>query len=155
MTNRKTNELTIPFYQQVKWRTYHHRKSSMDKFTNRIEEVYRKHRTIFYGDWSSSNQQKGCKPSPTVKLRKLISRRLETVSVSNLQVCNLYRGGLTRYRNRRVMLSHSRLWSLTCTLNGKPKFVNRDRNAAAGILLVGESIISKASPKHSREYLYS
>ncbi len=71
-----------------------------------------------------------------------MGKRFKTLSVDKFRtfkVCNECKGELKRYKNRRGKLSHSRLQCSTCTSGGKPKFVDRNRNAATNILLEGES----------------
>ena len=69
------------------------------KLVNRIKDFYRPRCKILYGDWSSSKQQKGCTPSSTTGIRKLLSKRLETTSVDKFRtskVSNLCYGELSR-----------------------------------------------------------
>jgi hypothetical protein len=95
------------------------RKNSEDRLLDRIAgETYGKQCKVLYRDWSSSFQLKGCTPSPIVELWKLMSKRFETTSIEEFytsRVCNLCLGELTRYRNRRGKLSHSRLKCMNCT----------------------------------------
>ena len=80
--------------------------------------------------------------APTVGMRRLLSKWLEVMDVDEYRtsiICNLCLGQLTKYRNRRGRLSYSRLKCTTCISRGKPIFLDRDKNAAANILLVGEA----------------
>jgi hypothetical protein len=87
---------------------------------------------VIYRDWSFSFQLKG-----TVGLRKLVSMGFEMTSLDEfrtsraLQLCLRE---LTRYRKkqeRKAVQVHA--------VDAKPRFVDRDKNAAANILLTGES----------------
>lgn len=95
-----------------------------------------------YGDWSRRDQMKFCQPSPTLGIRKAISDRFRTKTVDEFRTsktCNRCMGILSSYTKRNGRKSYSRL---CCTNYRSPKdlskrFVNRDLNAAANILLAG------------------
>ena len=145
----KADKLTESFYRQEKWRNWKfrihcHRRSSEDKFCNRMAETYGRDCTVYFGDWSASTQQKGCAPSPTVGIRRLLSKRFKVINVDEFRtsrICNACQGDLKKYRNKKGRLSYSRLHCPWCSSEKYgPKFVDRDANAAANILLVGTSL---------------
>ncbi len=109
--DRKAGE----FYRQEKWRSWRfrifvNRKKSEDGFLNRIESTYGKDATIYYGDWSRKDQMKGCDPSPTVGLRKLLKKSSRVVEVDEFRtskMCNGCMGELCKYRKRNGRLSYT------------------------------------------------
>lgn len=118
---------------------YYMKRSSKDRLLDKIGDTYGEECILYFGDWSRSDQVKGCTPSPTKGIRKLVSKRFLVVDVDDHRTSKIYNyccGVLTRYRNRRGKLSHSRLQCTSCKQDakGRPRFVDRDRNAAANIL---------------------
>lgn len=90
------------FYLQEKWRLWKFR-----IYCRRRRQVVKQNRTdvwtFLHGDWSSSRQQKGCDPSPTVGIRKLLSKRFKLKDVDEFRtskVCNTCKGELKGYRKR-------------------------------------------------------
>lgn len=62
---RDFDKKTSNFYRDAKWsnwkfRIYCHRKSSEERFLQRVEEVYGKDCKSYYGDWLRWDQMKGC-----------------------------------------------------------------------------------------------
>lgn len=148
---REHDENTREFYSQDRWRgwrfrIYCNRKKSEDLFLAKTARTYGASCCIHYGDWSRRDQMKGCDPSPTVGLRKLISRRFEVREVDEFRTsktCNLCMKPLCSYRKKDNKLSYSRLCCTNkCGSNGKlsKRFVDRDLNAASNILLAGTSL---------------
>ena len=120
------------------------RKSSEDRFLDRVAMVYGKDCKIFYGDWSRADQMAGCIPSPTVGLRKSIHKRFNVTYVDKYRTsktCNSCMGDLSSYITRGMKRSYSRLCCMSCgrSQNRSKRFINRDLNAAANILLIGVS----------------
>lgn len=75
----KVEKMMDSFYRQEKWhgwrfRLYCNRKSSEARLLNQIEDYYM-YDANCYGDWSCRDQLKGCDPTPTVGMLKLISKR--------------------------------------------------------------------------------
>ncbi len=139
----QVDELTRKFYTQEKWRGWKFRmfcsrKSSEDRFLNRIADRYGKDCRVYHGDC------RGCNPSPTVGVRHLVSKRFAVVDIDEFRTsvtCNVCKSKLSRYTNRRGRLLHSRLCCSTCGLEGNrsKRFVDRDINAAANVLWAGAS----------------
>ena len=122
-----------------------------------------------YGNWSRRDQMKGSQPSPTIGLHKVLSTRFRVVEVDEYRtskVCNLCKRDLSSYIKKDRKKSYSRLCCTNCICpkDRSKRFVNRDLNAAANILLAGTShdrpislrrnrkrpltyVISKDSPK--------
>lgn len=139
----KTDAATGEFYRQEKWRGWKfrmfcRRRSSKARFLNRVEATYGADCTVYYGDWSRTDQMKGCDPSPGTK--KLFLKRFPNVVDMDKHktsvTCNGCRGRLERYKKRNGCPSHS---CASCGLEDKrsKRFVDRDVNAAKNILWVG------------------
>ena len=157
----KSSRQLAEFYEQEKWRGWRFRifcarKSSEDRMLNRISDTYGRDCTIYYGNWSSSGHQiKGCLPTPNEGTRRLISKRFNVIEVDEYKtskVCNLCKKELKRYKKRDGRLSYSRLYCTNCfnsngggrengSLKRSTRFVSRDVNAAANILLAGTSAV--------------
>lgn len=144
----KVDEETRAFYLQERWRSwkfriYSNRRSSEDRLANRLGNTFGWSSMFYYGDWSSSCQQKGCTPTPNAGMRLLLRKKFLLKDVSEFRtskVCNVCMGELKRYKKVGGRLSYSRLFCNTCSnKTGRPVFVNRDVNAAANILLAGTS----------------
>lgn len=75
------DKLTRGFYKE-KWRNWKFckRKSSEMKLVNRIKHAYGPDCTVYYGDWSRTDQMSGCDPSPVKGMRSLISKHLSEIS---------------------------------------------------------------------------
>ena len=74
MEKKRVDEVTRDFYSEKRWRArklrmFSKRRSSQDKFLNRVAEKYGDECEIFYGDWSSTGKCKECTPSPVVGFR--------------------------------------------------------------------------------------
>ncbi len=78
--------LTRDFYRRGwRFRLFCNRKSSKDNFLNRVEIKYGKDCVLYYGDWSRKDQMPGCSPSPTVGIRKLLSKRFAVIEVDEFR----------------------------------------------------------------------
>ena len=89
---------------------------------NRVEQKFGRDSVIYYGDWSRKDQMRGCDPSPTIRVKKLISKRFEIVEVNEYKtsiICSTCHERLSRYRRRDGTLSYSRLCCTNCRLGGK------------------------------------
>lgn len=157
------------FYEHVwrNWRLriYSARKSSEDRFLDRLSATYGKCCRIFYGDWSMKDQLRECEPSPTVGLRKALKKKFTVTNVDEYltsRTCNKCMGRLSSYAKRDGKRSYSRLCCKNCRSHPyrSKLFVDRDVNAAANILLVGNSLplrpeAMRRNRKRSREEEYS
>ena len=66
------------------------KKYSEDIFLNKIEKTYGKEIVLAYGNWSRCTQMKHFMTTVGVGLRKLLSKRFETVSVDERRTSKLY-----------------------------------------------------------------
>lgn len=128
------------------------RKRSEDKALNRLESLFDSGwpQVIYLGDWSRTDQLKGCALSPTTGLRKMLTRQFSRVIVVDefrtSLMCNACQKELQKYRHKNDnKMSYSRLCCVNCSIEKKmqKRFVDRDVNAAKNILLVG---ISRSMP---------
>lgn len=130
------------------------RRSSEARFLNRVEAMYGADCTVYYGDWSRTDQMKGCDPSPVTGTKKLFLKRFPNVVDMDEHkmsvMCNGCRGRLERYKKRNGRPSHSRLSCASCGLEDKrsKRFVDRDVNAAKNILWVGTSSLTRPECLH-------
>ena len=146
---KRFDEKTRDFYRRERWRNmrfriFSRRKGSQDRFLDRVASTYGPECYVYYGDWSRRDQMAGCDPSPTIGLRKALRKRFNVTDVDEYRTsktCNRCLGELSKYRKRDSRWSYSRLCCTNCGhLNDRSKrFVDRDQNAAANILLVGTS----------------
>ena len=137
------------FYVQDKWRNWRlsmfsARKSSEERFLQRVQTTYGKKTTIYYGNWSRKTQIRGCTPSPVVGIRKKLQEKFHVVVTDEYmtsRTCNRCLGELTSYHRKNGTKSCSRLCCAKCGhQKGRLRhFVDRDVNAAANILVVGLS----------------
>ena len=136
------------------------RKSSKSRLLDRIALSYGEDCVIYFGDWSRSDQMRGCDPTPAKGMRDLVRKRFTVESVDEFRtskMCSSYHEPLERYINRRGKYSRSRLFcsSEKCISSSRRKrFVDRDYNAASNILTAGESLnrplyLSRTTPKES------
>jgi transposase len=93
---------------------------------------------------------KGCTPSPTVGLEKMLRRKFEVCKVDEYKtskVCNRCKNELSTYKKRDGKNSYSRLCCHGCRSKNKlsKRFVDRDLKAAANILLAGTSSVRPLS----------
>ena len=54
--------------------SYSNKKRSEHLFVNRVTETYGSDCKLFYGDWSTNYSLKGCDPSPSKGLKKVLSK---------------------------------------------------------------------------------
>ncbi len=102
---------------------------------------------LHYGDWSRTDQMKGCAPSLGVGMKIILSKRFEVIEEDEYKTsktCNLYFGEMKRYKKRDGKQSYSRLCCKDCAgrhdKDRSKRFADRDLNAAANILLIGTSL---------------
>ena len=142
----KFNDQMDRFYQQeiwrkMKWRVWINRRRSEDQFLNRIKESYGDPGDVLicYGNWSESQPMKYVMPSQGVGLRRLISRRFETVMVDECRtskLCNQCHQKLEQYLGEKRSL-YRVLVCRHCQSNrseSKCCFFNRDANAGMNML---------------------
>lgn len=83
----RINKETREFYQRDTWRkmsfrSYCYSQKSIDKFLNRISDIFGSNIIIGYGNWSRSTQMKFYEPTMNKGLRKLIHKRYDTVTIN-------------------------------------------------------------------------
>ena len=64
-------------------------KKSEEKFLNKVEKTYGKDIVLAYGNWSRRSQMKHFMPTMGAGLRKLLSKRFETISVGEYRTSKL------------------------------------------------------------------
>ncbi len=105
---RVCDEGTRSFYHQPKWRRWKfrmfcRRKTSEDRFLKRVADTYGSDCTVYLRDWSHRDQMKGCAPSPTVGLEKMLRKKFEEIKVDKFRtskVCNRCKSELSSYEKR-------------------------------------------------------
>lgn len=129
---------------QKKWRSsrfriYCNRRSSEDRFLDSMEKTFG-FCVLFYGDWSSSSQQRGS--CPKLGNSKKIFQLKEVSEFRTSKMHNECLNELSKYRKKDGTLSYSRLYCPTCsTRTGSPVFVDRDFDVAWNISLAGTACI--------------
>ena len=96
---------TEEFYMLKKWRNwkfrlYTHRKSSENRLINRIANFYGPDCTLLYGDWSRTDQMKGCASSSVKGMWTLLSKHFKVKTVDEFRTsktCNVCHELLSRY----------------------------------------------------------
>ena len=152
---RACDEQMRSFYRQPKWRRWKfrifcRRKTSEARFLHIVADTYGPDCTVYLGDWCRRDQMKGCAPSPTVGLKKMLRRKFKVYKVDEYKtsrICNRCKSELSTYKKRDGKNSYSRLCCHGCRSNNKlsKRFVDRDLNAATNILLAGTSTVRPLS----------
>lgn len=141
----KLNKLVQEFYNEdkfrkFKWRTCISQRQSEDKFLQKIENTYGKDLLICYGNWSNSKQMKYIMPTKGIGLRKVISKKFNTVLVDEYKtskICNKCHKELTNLKkdNKKI---HRILVCTDCISKSseskKVTYINRDINGSKNIL---------------------
>jgi hypothetical protein len=149
------NQSTQYFYQQeiwrkMKWRVWINRRRSEDQFLNRIERVYGRPEDIVicYGNWSETQQMKHLMPSQGIGLRRIVSKRFETILVDEYRtskLCNQCHHVLDHYQKLYRVLYCSECQSNRS--DSKCCFFNRDSNACMNMIyLCREWLQSRTRP---------
>jgi hypothetical protein len=76
-------------YRKMKWRQFVYTQKSEDRFLNKLGNTFGKDAVIAYGDWSRTTQMKHFMPTKGVGLRKLITKRFQTVSINEFRTSKL------------------------------------------------------------------
>lgn len=137
--NRETHE----FYQQEKWRkmsfrSYCYSQKSVDKFLNKISEVFGSDIIIGYGNWSRSTQMKFYEPTMNKSLRKLIHKRYDTITINehntSKKCCDCHQD-LYHHRDTENKEIFRLLKCSNCVSSANKKIVfrTRDVNSAVNI----------------------
>ena len=67
-------------FRKLKWRSWIYQRKSEDLFLNRIEEKFGNDILLCYGNWSNTKQMKYTMPTKGIGLRRVISKKFNTVS---------------------------------------------------------------------------
>jgi hypothetical protein len=141
----KLNKETREFYQAEKWRKMSFRahvysQKSIDKFLNRISEVFGSEKDIVigYGNWSRSTQMKFYESTMNKGLRKLIHKRYDTLTINehntSKKCCGCHKD-LVHHRNTKKEEIFRLLKCSNCVSASHKKIVfrTRDVNSAVNI----------------------
>jgi hypothetical protein len=138
-----TDFYSRPLFRKLALRRYCRTKSSEDQMLNEIEQKYGPSETLLLGlgDWSvnsTSQQMRGCMPTPHKSLLKILQKRFEVVIVDEHRTSKLYNKDPSvelknlKVRRGRKMKSIHQLLTPTRKPNGV--ILNRDRNACQNML---------------------
>lgn len=154
----KLNEQLKEFYEKelfrkLKWRSFIYQRKSEDKFLNRIEEKFglRENILLCYGNWSNTKQMKYTMPTKGVGLRRIISKRYDTVLVDEYKtskLCSKCHKDLCNYNK-----IHRLLICQDCKCDGSESktvtFINRDINACMNIITISKSWLKNKTRPNS------
>jgi len=149
----KLNTSTKEFYQRDTWRKmsfrqYSYSQKSIDKFLNRIEDLYSKDVLIGYGNWSRSTQMKYYEPTMNKGFRKLIHKRFDTITINehntSKKCCDCYKD-LCHHKDTTNKEIFRLLKCSDCVSSENKKIVfrTRDVNSAVNIRNITSDWISK------------
>jgi hypothetical protein len=150
---RVRNE-TASFYRQsvfrkIRLRSFIYTRKSVDGFINKIGQTFGQDTVIAYGNWSRTDQMKGCAPSPGIGLRRLIHRKYRTLTTDEYLTSKLCSECGSRMKNHRIQrkikghILKFRLHRLMCCTecvsseSKRVAFRSRDLNAAKNIYQIG------------------
>jgi hypothetical protein len=166
----KCNKVIKKYYEEeinrkLNWRTKTYRQSSEDKFLNNIENTYGKKDDILVciGDWSNKNTIKGLGSTMGIGLKRLVSKRFNTVLIDEYNTsklcCNCH-----KENDNKVINSKSLFRLLTCkhcngggseNLNNSPlkcsKFLNRDMNSCVNMQCIVKAYLTE-NRKRPKEF---
>lgn len=135
-------------YRKMKLRIFINGRRSEDFLLNRIQNKFGLNIVIGYGNWSRREQMKGTSPSMRNGIRRLISKKFETVSVDEYNTskrCYHCDNELENYRDKMNRKVHRCLVCRKCLSleNGKGamRHMNRDINGSLNILRCLESVL--------------
>jgi hypothetical protein len=139
----KINKETQEFYQRDTWRkmsfrSYCYSQKSVDKFLNRISEVFGSDIVIGYGNWSRYTQMKFYEPTMNKGLRKLIHKRYDTITINEHNTSKKCCGcnqDLSHHRDTENKEIFRLLKCSNCVSSANKKIVfrTRDVNSAVNI----------------------
>lgn len=78
-------------WRKLRWQAFMLRRSSEDRFLNRMEETFGKPEEVLicYGDWSNPKQMKYIAPTMNKGLRKVVQKRFDVVLVDEFRTSKL------------------------------------------------------------------
>ena len=166
----KCNKIIKKYYEEeinrkLNWRTKTYRQSSEDKFLNNIEKTYGHKNDILVciGDWSNKNTIKGLGSTMGIGLKRLVSKKYNTVLLDEYNTsklcCNCH-----KENDNKVINSKSLFRLLTCKhcsdgssenlINPSlkcSKFLNRDMNSCLNMQFIVKSYLTE-NRKRPKEF---
>jgi hypothetical protein len=142
-----------PLFRKLSLRRYVKTHQSESLLLNEIEAKFLtpseiksgKKLIIFYGDWSRSDQMRGCLPTPNLGLKRLLATRFIILDVDEYNTSKLYNVTgelLKKVKIRRGHHQHELHEILTPQEEKTPRiFLNRDVNASKNMLYLGETYL--------------
>jgi hypothetical protein len=164
------NKIIKKYYEKeinrkLNWRSKTYRQNSQDKFLNNIEKIYgnKDDVLICIGDWSNKNTIKGLSSTMGIGLKRLVSKKYNTVLIDEYNTsklcCNCH-----KENDNKVINSESLFRLLTCkhcnvgsseNLNNPTlkcsKFLNRDMNSCVNMQCIVKSYL-KENRKRPKEF---
>ena len=142
-------------YRKLNWRTKTYRQKSEDKFLNNIESTYGKKEDtlICIGDWSNKNMIKGLTSTMGIGLKRLVSKKYNTLLVYEYNTSKKCCNCLDNIDNK-IINGSSKFRLLQCNncnvessenSNNSSfqlcKYLNRDQNSCANMLNIVNSYL--------------
>ena len=156
----EANKITKEFYKnelyrKLNWRTKTYRQKSEDKFLNNIENIYGKKENtlICIGDWSNKNTIKGLTSTMGIGLKKLVSKKFNTLLVyeynTSKKCCNCHHNIDNKKinGNSKFRLLQCEYCNVECFENSNEstfryrKYLNRDQNSCSNMLNIVNSYL--------------
>lgn len=139
----RINKETREFYQRDTWRkisfrSYVYSQKSIDKFLNKIGEIFGSEKDIVigYGNWSRSTQMKFYEPTMNKGLRKLIHKRYDTLTINehntSKKCCGCHQD-LSHHRDSENKEIFRLLKCSNCVSSANKKIVFRTRDVNSAI----------------------
>lgn len=137
----RINKETQEFWQRDTWRkmsfrSYCYSQKSVDKFLNKIGEIFGQNVVIGYGNWSRSTQMKFYEPTMNKGLRKLIHKRYDTLSINehntSKKCCDCHQD-LCHHRDSKNKEIFRLLKCSNCVSSANKKIVFRTRDVNSAI----------------------
>jgi hypothetical protein len=149
----KLNKETIEFYKRDTWRKmkfrqYSYGKKSIDLFLNKIKDIFGENLLIGYGNWSRDTQMKFFMPTMNKRLRKLIHKKYDTITINECNTskkcCDCHKD-LEYYKDKENKKVFRLLVCSNCVSyeNKKIVFRTRDANSSINILKLTKCWIEK------------
>ena len=149
----KLNKETTDFYKRdvwrkMKFRQYSYGKKSIDTFLNKIKETFGENILIGYGNWSRSSQMKHFMPTMNKRLRKLIHKKYDTITINECNTskkCCDCNKDLEYYKDKEGKKVFRLLVCSNCVscVNKKIVFRTRDANSSINIMKLTSCWIEK------------
>ena len=156
----EANKITKEFYKnelyrKLNWRTKTYRQKSEDKYLNNIKDTYgnKDNTLICIGDWSNKNTIKGLPSTMGIGLKRLISKKFNTVLVyeynTSKKCCNCHNDIENKKinGNSKFRLLQCEYCNVECFENSNEstfryrKYLNRDQNSCSNMLNIVNSYL--------------